>query len=767
MNNQLNRGDFLTRVFFLAFFSFLTVAAGSIVIVAVDPARETVQAFDVEARLSQVVWFAVAEAYWTLSAWYTARLLLQRDFGRYDLLLPCDRPVFAAWVIKWTPRFLGLVSVVPIAYLFLFDRGIDAPIWLKSVPFAVAILFIGFVLFRRKLFGDLVEEVAGPPEPGYLYHRFIRITGRGWALIVVLFAISAFALVLLMHNEPANARWIGAPAILLLALGSWSLFGGFILIYLPRSYGWPSATPFALALLLLSAWLVENHNVPVGPPPTQKTAGPPAEHEGSADTAQRRPSLIDQWDRWLAALPPECQNAPIYLVAISGGATRAAFWGAYALAQLEHEARKHNACFARNIFAISGISGGSLGAAAFVTLLAEEIATGKRWPNLPAAAERFLGQDVLAPVLGYMLFPDGLQRFLPWPITAFDRSRGLEESWSADWVVARTLEWAEPTGSGRNWFREPLRAVYGEGRAYALPSLFLNTTRVSDGKKVLQSNVAFVPDDTHDLFAPGFLTRELSLAGSVHNSARFPYVSPAGRVWKLEEGSAENEIAWGYVVDGGYFENSGSSTLTQIIAELNKVNKEGRNRIIVITLSNSPSDGVSDYVCQDAHAKRERPQQCEPERVTPTETIKRAFTRFAIELSAPPIALYQTRSARAHASDIGVARILGEDSCREKRLIELRLPTRIATTDCAMNEDASLSRRQRQEDPPMSWFVNRASQASMKELVAGPIASDHLPIRRLCENLVELRSRIETGEVATGERIAACRAASPVAAPER
>jgi hypothetical protein len=150
-----------------------------------------------------------------------------------------------------------------------------------------------------------------------------------------------------------------------------------------------------------------------------------------------------------------------------------------------------------------------LGAAAFVSALAQEKLTQHRWPDLREASHDFLRQDVLAPILGYMLFQDGVQRFLPFPLTSLDRSHGLEDAWKADWsnMAASKLPQAPGnTGTPVNWFAQPMSDLYADGRNLTLPSLFLNTTRVANGRKVVQSNLNFKPEEAYDIYEPGLLT---------------------------------------------------------------------------------------------------------------------------------------------------------------------------------------------------------------------------------------------------------------------
>jgi hypothetical protein len=218
---------------------------------------------------------------------------------------------------------------------------------------------------------------------------------------------------------------------------------------------------------------------------------------------------------------------------------------------------------------------------------------------------------------------------------------------------------------------------------------------------VLQSNIAFMPDDTYDLLSNGFLTKDLTLAGSVHNSARFLYVSPAGLAWRTQQNAKrETETTrWGYLVDGGYFENAGAGTLVPLIQQIPEWD---RWRLAIILISNAPSDGRSDYVCDNDST---------------SQPASEGVSSFLIEASAPPVALYETRNARAHAADMAAARALGDYAL--DHTFELRLP---ATTE---------------PDPPMTWFVSDRVGAQMKAYIDRPV---EFGARRLAENLDALQS---------------------------
>jgi len=107
--------------------------------------------------------------------------------------------------------------------------------------------------------------------------------------------------------------------------------------------------------------------------------------------------------------------------------------------------------FRDRLFAISGVSGGSLGAAVFDQLLgsnpsAVKCTTAPRFEGLDAAsplgpnpaplvkcARDVLSHDFLAATIGAFLYPDLVQRFLPFTLLP-DRAAAIERAWEIGWT---------------------------------------------------------------------------------------------------------------------------------------------------------------------------------------------------------------------------------------------------------------------------------------------------------------------------------------------
>jgi len=134
--------------------------------------------------------------------------------------------------------------------------------------------------------------------------------------------------------------------------------------------------------------------------------------------------------QWLQANEGEMRRArrdgratfPVYIAAAEGGGLRAAYWTTSVLGEIEDAT---GARFSRHLLAVSGVSGGSLGGATFVAGLVEpQAACGSpRETSVRECARAFLRRDFLSPVTAYLLFPDLVQRFIPWPLRTLDRAR--------------------------------------------------------------------------------------------------------------------------------------------------------------------------------------------------------------------------------------------------------------------------------------------------------------------------------------------------------
>src|SRR5262249_18171682 len=152
--------------------------------------------------------------------------------------------------------------------------------------------------------------------------------------------------------------------------------------------------------------------------------------------------------------------------------------------------------------------------------------------NFETRADAILSRDLLAPVVWGGLFPDFLQRFIPWPFPALDRARALEYAFEEIWHYGGDRAHNPLSGS--------LFSLCGVGAVSCLtgstPVLAFNVSNIETGMQMVLGPVAFTslgPPGTGSarvfvFFSPGVDPVALPLSTAVGLSARFPWVSPAG-----------------------------------------------------------------------------------------------------------------------------------------------------------------------------------------------------------------------------------------------
>jgi hypothetical protein len=288
------------------------------------------------------------------------------------------------------------------------------------------------------------------------------------------------------------------------------------------------------------------------------------------------------------------QRYPVYVVAAEGGGIYAALHAASVLGGLQDRCP----AFADHLFAISSVSGGSLGAATFAAGL--KYAQEAGWPSatndgacretdppqgrvrsMVEFADSLLTKDLFSPLAAGLMFPDMLQGLLPWPVGALDRTRNFEEAFET--ALDRTIAEMEAgdgyRGKVENFFRTPvLRHWTPSART---PALVMNTTEVGSGRIRVIAPFVFNPD--HVLFLPfgdskleaevGQRLDDLPVSVAAITTARFPWVTPAGAFYDWSSAPAsgdgdERETEKIRLVDGGYFENSGVATAMEMITSM-------------------------------------------------------------------------------------------------------------------------------------------------------------------------------------------------------
>jgi hypothetical protein len=317
-----------------------------------------------------------------------------------------------------------------------------------------------------------------------------------------------------------------------------------------------------IALALIMGWLFEPHYTRL----PDKT-----NHSVVFRERQKLKEYFTNWINQRQASLDTVTKYPVYFVLANGGASRSGYWTASVLANLEDTTQGK---FSEHLFCLSGASGGSVGNATFFNLLRSQRALYQDTSNSRYldASTSYLGSDFLTYTLARMLGPDVFRYIFPLPNT-YDRAAAL----------AYAMEHA-PT---KNDFLYDSFAVRLSGlvtqtqRPYELPVLFINTTRMQDGSPGIISNISV--SDVYfnkrlDVLNLLDTNKDMKLSSAVVLGASFPYLSPAGRINFTDP--RNGKVQPQYFVDGGYFDNSGSGVVNEMINGLWQIMYDSTNKTI-------------------------------------------------------------------------------------------------------------------------------------------------------------------------------------------
>ena len=189
-----------------------------------------------------------------------------------------------------------------------------------------------------------------------------------------------------------------------------------------------------------------------------------------------------------------------------------------------------------------------------------------------------------------------------------DRASILEEAWE--------MRYAKLTGQDESdsTLGKPLVALRKDAlkdEKNWLPILLLNATSVTTGRRIVTTDVDTLlwqngkvtsrvftdAYDLHELFrhlinpsdiyapsTPLLENRDVRLSTAASISARFPIISPQGNLRDADGRVIDR------VVDGGYFENFGASTATEIAGELTRL---GLKPFIILVNNEPTTSGIA------------------------------------------------------------------------------------------------------------------------------------------------------------------------------
>jgi hypothetical protein len=581
-------------------FSLLIPAVLVLTLILADQMIDILRAVGEAKQHAAVGWLLAMAAFCGLTVWYAARTMLRFRFASNLASDPAVHPRLK----RILPRLLGIaipalltVRVALLAYSSTKPRGL----WIFTGALTLVTALVAFYVFQRHRIAQAtgLHTLADPEQPGARnLTRFRELPHMTRRVFITLIAAAVVVNALFMCEtfyDLGVPVTLGAPAILLLGLGLTTV-GGSALVYMANHHSVPIISVL-LAWTILCSINNDNHMVRVtaaskshgffslaNPPP------PSALNTSSPLSLMTIDSYFKEWFEELAHdEPPGSEPIPVFVIAAEGGGLRAAYWTAAVLAELEDETAKSPNPFSRHVFAISGVSGGSVGAVLFDAAVAQRTGISEpRTDTRLAEMDLMLRDDFLSDTLGAGLFPDLLQRFIPAPIVN-DRAIALDRAFERAWDSAHPHDAHRLSAPFHDlWLANP----------HKVPLLFLNSTVVETGQRAIDSPLDTTTPLSDPVFADSLsvgrlIGTELPLSTAALLSARFTYVSPAA----LLDTHRTDAPRWIRLVDGGYFDNSGAVTAQEIVRaiigshrRLALANSESPRamRLIVLHLPNQP-----------------------------------------------------------------------------------------------------------------------------------------------------------------------------------
>lgn len=447
---------------------------------------------------------------------FTASLIIENC----DLDLVSD-PLRHKFWLSVIALFMFLLQVTVIFLFIVRRRSIDTKKNIAGLRPSRVLRWLGF------------NPVYNAAEAPY----FNLLNGVAVVAIVV-YVLSIFVM--------PFARLMGPMALTLLALGVLTGFSNLITLVSVRS------TFNVMIILIALAFLFGQYREPYEVR-FLKTEGMTGFHD--------RPDTRTYLKKWFAhraplfeTLKPQ-EKFPVYIILSNGGASRAGKWTSSVLAHLQDTSFRVSPqdSFKDHVLCVAGASGGSVGNCVFYSLLRASREGEIGGDEFTKHTDVFFDTDFLSFTLARLLGPDMVRHLIPFDIPLDNRADALEKVISAgsnDALLNR-------------YFEKPVTEVFDT--TGALPFLYINTTQVDNGMPGVISTT-LLPSRSQrqdvlalvDSIAGDSLYNNMRLSTAAILSSRFPYVSPAGKVFDR------------YYVDGGYFDNSGAGTVLEFIQELNE-----------------------------------------------------------------------------------------------------------------------------------------------------------------------------------------------------
>lgn len=479
-------------------------------------------------------------------------------FNRGILLMFIIFLVYIWWMLALDKNigkfpWLGVVGIGIAAFMPVIVMAIRGPItgdrtlfWMAYGYLYLGMLYLWMVVRRRQ-------------RSGTVFKRFlVRLNDVIWLAFA---GVSVYVLILLF--QPSVHHHFPLFVIMAILIVYTVIFGT-IHILTRKTPGFQRLLLISLvgAPLVIPTW-INRHELTFMDP-------------AIVDTSYERSELEDHFSDWLDARQVSLDTSgvkkyPVYLIAGQGGGSRAAYWSALILGQLDSLSQGG---FSDHIYAMTSASGSSSGFGTYLQMMANEVPDKKR----KSMVKRMFSTNFLSTALRDLLTFDWWSSYVS--ISRKGRNTKLEREWSNTLQDAMrkegiTVKYTMDSSFLSIWKNQP-----------GLPVFIPNTTEVKRGRRAFMSPVIMEKD-------PNGLDLLDSIGIANSNALRFSSAMVLSASFPVITASYCIPYA-GQYADGGYFDNHGANTMNTLIQScqhfLEDTGKDRFFEIRVLHIKNGSSD---------------------------------------------------------------------------------------------------------------------------------------------------------------------------------
>jgi len=295
----------------------------------------------------------------------------------------------------------------------------------------------------------------------------------------------------------------------------------------------------------------------------------------------------------------------------------------------------------------------------------------------------YIAWGLLYPDLAHTINPSPWR--LPGPFE-LDRGQTLDRAW-----LRRDMEkWPNRKG-----IKQGLSQWQADAKDGSRPGVIFNTTIVETGQRLPLSTVP-LPEDSpggiryKELFEDIQPGQTIPIVTAARLSAAFPYVSPAARadIESKTNSSQDNGPYGDHLVDGGYYDNYGMSSLVEWLDWKLKDDHKIK-KVIVVQIISSPEVKQSHSAClKEYKSKSDNSIML---------LLERLQDRLLFQMIAPAKTALNVRGAGQSTHSEVELQLLIDKYERKQDIKILRIPFRFAG-----------------KEPPLSWHLTRKDKREIQ-----------------------------------------------------